>query len=651
MNNLRLQVTLLLPMLACVVPAQTRMPSIRVSGHVSGSPAWAAHERELIDLMNGAPEVLLQKYVRPNGEIKWPPREEGFASTDALDDAYESFHNWPLFYALGGDEKFLKHGKAEFEAITKQFSRYSTGKGYPMVVKEYQPGYDWFHQGEGNYLFYMLSMADPGDPLTRARARRFAGFFMNEDPEAPNYDPLHKMMRCAHNGSKGPAFWNFDGSPVWTLEVYGLPFYDVPGCRSVADLQNREVRDRMGVIASERRGKGDTVVNLSATTLAAVAYLLTGEDKYKAWVKEYTEAWVERARANRGLLPDNAGLSGKIGEHIDGKWYGANYGWTWPHGWYSIGQSAVIAAQNASLLTRDRKYLALPRGQIDILIEHGITKDGTLYVPHKYGDPGLVKYTPGSYTQVLRNADGTALEKDGWFEFLPMDPMFPAHLWAASMDPGDLARSRRLRNSERREHLQISTRYEKDQGGNYGGWLAYMQGEFSDYPEKILKHNIAQVHKRLEFMRTDAEDPAKYGDAYLQARNPITCEALVQLTTGAPLPVYNGGLLMAQVRHFDPERRRPGLPPDVAALVSSVSEDSVVLTLVNLNAKRSRDVIVQAGAAAEHEFTEVSYGRARVRVGGPHLRVSLGPRSETVLRLGMKRFARTPTYAMPWERK
>ena len=63
-----------------------------------------------------------------------------FQSIDGLDDAYESFHNWPLFYILGGDAQFLVDAQTEFDVITKDMARYGTGHGYPMVVKEYQPG-------------------------------------------------------------------------------------------------------------------------------------------------------------------------------------------------------------------------------------------------------------------------------------------------------------------------------------------------------------------------------------------------------------------------------------------------------------------------------------------------------------------------------
>ena len=54
-----------------------------------------------------------------------------------------------------------------------------------------------------------------------------------------------------------------------------------------------------------------------------------------------------------------------------------------------------------------------------------------------------------------------------------------------------------------------------------------------------------------------------------QQCNPVVTEALVQLTWGGPQVIYNGGLQQARVRYYDADRRRPGLPPSVAALAWS----------------------------------------------------------------------------------
>ena len=99
----------------------------------------------------------------------------------------------------------------------------------------------------------------------------------------------------------------------------------------------------------------------------------------------------------------------------------------------------------------------------------------------------------------------------------------------------------------------------------------------------------------MQEVREDETDPRDNHIHWWQQLNPVTTEALIQLTLGAPQLLYNGGLLWAPLRYFDAERERPGLPPDVGALVETVSGDQVVLQLVNLSAVHERQVLVQAG--------------------------------------------------------
>ena len=70
---------------------------------------------------------------------------------------------------------------------------------------------------------------------------------------------------------------------------------------------------------------------------------------------------------NGGLLPDNVGPDGVIGNQLDGRWYGGHYGWTWPHGWYSVGPAAVVAALAAAAVTGDDGYLDLLRPALDAM--------------------------------------------------------------------------------------------------------------------------------------------------------------------------------------------------------------------------------------------------------------------------------------------
>jgi hypothetical protein len=151
----------------------------------------------------------------------------------------------------------------------------------------------------------------------------------------------------------------------------------------------------------------------------------------------------------------------------------------------------------------------------------------------------------------------------------------------------------------------------------------------------------------------------------------VVTEALVQLTWGGPQVIYNGGLQQARVRHYDAEARRPGLPPSVAALVSSIEPEATVVELVNLDPQATRSVVVQAGAFAEHTIRTVQhtacddpswigdlydYGHspptvtsAEARVDGPWLHIEL-PRS-TRIRLTLRLHLRTrpPSYRGPFD--
>ena len=251
------------------------------------------------------------------------------------------------------------------------------------------------------------------------------------------------------------------------------------------------------------------------------------------------------------------------------------------------------------------------------------------------------------------------------------------HLWCMSMQHEDMARLQQQRNHDSDNWRQVGSHFSKHGGGHEAAWTAYLEGGYPEYPVDILRHNHAQVYQRLAFMRDDQQDPSTYGDAYLQVRNPITVEGLVQLTMGAPLFMYNGGLLMARLRYFDPQRRRPGLPLDVAALVESLADERAVLHLVNLHPTQEREVLLQAGAFGEHSFTLVAYQQRRpisaeeagaghahatlyqqtvqgqledrtVAVQGRHFTVCLQAGAAIRLDLGMERFVNKPSYALPW---
>lgn len=634
------------------MPSLAAVPRVGATFPMSEPPVWAVLERELFAVLGESVYPFLERYAHPDGTLIWGDTLHG---RDGADDFYESTYNWPLLYVLGGGDHLLPLAMRQWEAITRQVASFTP---LGQIYKEYERGYDWFHQGESNLYFYFLCLADPERPVLHERARRFAGFYLNEDPEAPNYDAERRLIRAPHNGSAGPRYGFSDSAEPrygWSAGIarYGLPFSDVPGIGMYDDLKEPALARRMGAAMHERMGRGDVVANLAATGLLASAYLLTGDERYRTWVVEYVEAWIERARSNGGLLPDNLGLSGEIGEYTGGKWYGGLYGWTWPHGFYNIAMAALVGASSAALVTRDMSYLELAREQIDRVWELGELRDfgsePMSLQEHWVGQrAALERAGAGGRTYVVPYRHGDV----GWFDYQPMAAMYPTALWATSLDPEDWERIERLRRAEPFDWRLVVPFRTKEDAGHEPPWTRFLVGENPTYPAQILRASIEQVRVRLEAIRADEAELRSVNIHHWQKHNPVVTEALVQLTLGAPSPVYNGGLLHAPVRYFDRQRRRPGLPEDVAALVTRVTAGEIGVQLVNLSASEAREMVVQSGAFAEHRFDEVCYEERgevrRVPVGGPWLRVGLPPRTSIRLTLATTRSVNTPSYRAPF---
>jgi hypothetical protein len=181
-------------------------------------------------------------------------------------------------------------------------------------------------------------------------------------------------------------------------------------------------------------------------------------------------------------------------------------------------------------------------------------------------------------------------------------------------------------------------------------WLAFLEGRNSVYPETALRDDFATIRRKVEAMRRDPTTPDTRLADDPMAFNPATVGNLVHLMLGGLPPKHQGEVLQARVRYFDPIRRRPGLPEDVAALVDSLKDDSTSLVLVNLNPSEPRTVIVQGGAYGEHLCERVTAGDRTISVSRPWFRVDLAPGTGGRLIVTTKRYAAQPTLAPPWDR-
>jgi hypothetical protein len=587
---------------------------------MSSPPDWALAERHLIQQMNEAAIAFQERYTRADGSFIW--RQE-WPGMDGSDDGYESYHNWPLFYALGGSEEVHRRSRFLWDAVTRQFTAYG------QVWREFDAYYDWMHHGESSIYFYYFGLADPHVAIDRARALRFARMYTGEDPLAPNWDAERRMMRSPITGSKGPRFensWEDWSTHRPILAEYPAPFEDIPGVSGpIADWNDDQVYAEILRLLNQRQMRGDVPLNLTSTSLVTHAYIYTGEERYRLWVLDYLQAWAERIEANKGLCPDNIGPNGTIGELMDGKWWGGYYGWRWPHGFMTIIQPLTIAAMNAVLLTGDMRYLDIPRGQLDRILERARAEDGCKVVPHRHTDAG-------------------------WTDYRPLSPEYPLQIWYISQNNRDAARLLEAYGSHT-AWKEILPGRGKGDDIHIGPWYCYLRGENDAYPRQILDIQWMEVARRMQKIREDDGDPEQWDVHHWQELNPVHTEALLQLTCGGPQIIYHGGLLHVRLRYFDADARRPGLPPDVGVLVHDLQADSATATLANISSLHTRRVIIQAGAFAEHSFIEItdmtSDPPVIVAVKKPHITVVLPPSTSIKLRFGMLRYANRPTYDQP----
>jgi len=632
-------------------------PVITASVPLLEPPSWAIAQRGLFELLDQAWRRFERDFTGPDGRLNYRDR---LTSRDGVDDFYETFFNWPQLYLLGGADDLLPASERHWTGVTHQLTELG------LLHDEYERGYDWFHQGESLLLFYFLCMAAP-DRWTD-RALRFAELYV--DPAHGNYDPEHRIIRRPHNGSDPQREGLFDDkSYPWLpqeAQMYGFPLeWLLP---AGAGEPERDQDPRLGVEMRRRIAVGDTAVNLAASGLVHNALLLTGEERYRTWIAEYVGAWRERAAANGGIIPDNVSPDGVVGGLLDGRWYGGHYGWSWPHGWYSVGQAATVAALAAVAATGDESFLDLVRPALDEVIRRGKT------IAFTEADSSLQsRWTVQLAEDVATPTWHVPFRYDdrGWFDYNPMMMAVPAALWHHSAAAVDQERLETLRTSSGHDWRVVRPFRAKEEAGHEEPWLAFLAGDNPAYPEQILAAAQAQVRHRLARMERYRHEDVVEADIHLwQQSNPVVTEALVQLTWGGPQVIYNGGLQQARVRYYDAHARRPGLPPSVAALVSSIDPDATTVELVNLDPEATRSVVVQAGAFAEHAIRSVQYTActdsswlgdlydyghqqpavtSQLRQGdGPWLGVELPPSTRVRLTLRLDLRSRPPSYRMPF---
>lgn len=576
------------------------------SSHVSivvdtpmDAPAWARLERQVLDANTPAAAEFYRRYYDDAGHVQCVLR---WGADDGPDDAFENFAGWPELHALGGGDDILRLYRQGLEGMLQQYTQAKTtdvpaGRD-GMYYKEFSTQADWMHHGEGLRVFNRMGLSVPDDPTYQARARRFAGFYMGEDSEAPNYDPQRRIIRSLINGSRGPML-----RQATPIDWVGDPI-DITKFR--AGHNERNFEEMLAHYAEYGDVVGDSFLNLVATTLPLDAYLTTGDAKYARWIVDYMNAWLDRMKANQGIIPSFVDLDGRIGGRGN-RWWGNAYGWGFSPVNPVTGRRenrnriprALVGFNNALWVTGDRKYVDAWRTMMAAVNSHARTIDGRVQYPTMYG-------------------------REGWYGWQTQPWNVGAlEVWYWSMRPDDLGRV------------------------GQDPWIGFLSGTNPSYPEVALEADLTSIQRRLGQVRSDRTTAAERLADNMMDFNPVAVDALIRLTLGGLPPGRDGGLLNARLRYFDPARKRAGLPQDVAALVSRMSDAGTTVTLVNLSTSAARTVVVQGGAYGEHRIESVAGNGRSAQVGARSFEVRLAPGAGSTLVLTVKRYAEKPTERFP----
>ena len=564
---------------------------------------WALLERALLKAETEACEQFFERYFDMRGYLRCVAR---WSTNDGPDDAIENLLNSTLLHALGGGGSLIEMFEKAWEA---HFIQYTDAKTETVAFgrdgiyyKEFPEYFDWFHIGEWLNPFVLQTLSDPRDPALIRRMKKFAGLYMDEDPQAKNYDPDKRLIRSMWGGSRGPLLrdttrLDWAGDPV---EIEG---------RFTPGHGERTNEEMLAHFDDYVHVRGDHPLNLGATTLGVMAYTLTGEEKYYNWVTEYVDAWVERTKANGGIVPSNVGLDGRPGGELGGRWYGGVYGWAFTVVVPQTGQLAdrpvflwrsYYGFANALLLTGNLDYVKTWADMIAQVNANAKVENGQTLYPHMYGEDGWYRFTPEPFDRGVLECYYWTMDKR-LLQWTPQDR-----------------------------------------------WLDFLAGKDDAFPVEALKSDFSELRRRMEQVRADDRTPDCMMSDDVHHILPGLTDSLIQLMLGG-LPTGRVGYpLHCRLRYFDPDRRRAGLPDDVGALVDSMTEDEVSVTLLNLSPVATKTVIVQGGAYAEHQFVSIASNAGELSVDHSHFVVRLAPGSGERLTIRMKRYANRPTSALPW---
>ena len=230
------------------------MLTVEATLPLGAPPAWAVLERRLFDVARSRRRAL-PRALHPAGRPADLARRA--AGPDARRRRRLLRELLQLAAALPARRR-RRPAAAGAAPVGRRHRASCTDLG--LVQDEYERGYDQFHQSE-SYTLLLLPL--PGRPDQPAHRRAGAPLRrpLPDETRGPNYDAERRLIRAPHNGSGGPRWGFMDGEPSLPRLVAGMaPLRPAVPRRArrhrYDDLRDPALAARMGAGDARAHGPG-----------------------------------------------------------------------------------------------------------------------------------------------------------------------------------------------------------------------------------------------------------------------------------------------------------------------------------------------------------------------------------------------------------
>lgn len=524
-------------------------------------PAWARKELGAFAAIEECYQDFMQRFVRADGStVVTENLHHGI-----IDDAIEGFFKWDKFLLLAASDDL----REKYMRVWKYHWRFGTEKGW-FANGFYVKGYDAEHAGELLPLLWACVELAPDDKELVATNKAVAEVLISEEW----FHPSNHLFRYS-----------------W---VRSMPI----------DQRWRE--------SWLSRWQGESAVNTLYVSGVWLAYLTSGEEKYRQWVLNYCNAWNRAARMNNGIFPYQIDTETmKLGPGGDGRW------------WKGTERTASFDFERYGTVVASRGWRNLP-------------------VAAAFLDRGNPAYAQGLVSTVqamcANRENGLPCpayspEKGGWYRGKRWPHHIPTLLdraYVLTWDPS-LAKLMAEYPVEKASWLETQ----------FANWCNFTYNRMGDLTraEAAFEHAASGAKSRMR----------KAADAKPITGDDLTGASLHRLgdldyVDGAQWAGHNarnGGPSPGPVGYFDTSGRR-GLPQGMAALVRHTGRDVVELLVCNTRSVPVR-LLVTGGYYGQHRIDLLKSGGAEKRIDACRVVLELAPDSVAEVTLTLTRCAYQPT--------